>query len=930
MKRIEYIESKVKLVDGVADWLCGANGYAGLVEVLPSGSKSLAHVLVVVPTAQSGRRLRFALAKRAAAKGWGGLIPPVVAMASTLLNGDRPDVATEALEIATLAETLLDADLSEFPVLFPKTPEECGLRWALDMAESLLGIPQVLGEGAMFAHEVKCDAEKDRWENIAKLEKLFFAALKRKGFVSRLESRRASVDAGCCIEGVRRIVLPGLADMQPALIRYLENSSQEITVLVHGEESDSCRFDEWGRPTEHFAAPISPSDIFPAPTAVIEADDIAGFFREVKQEDALPALAVCDSEMYPELEGAFQNRFSEDELVLRNPTRENVAKSSLGRLLSSILALSESGDYTTFSAFLRSGDVARWLSDEMNEPSAKIATFIGALDGVQNAHLPRTVDETLAAIRSDLAAARRDSERDALTGLLNVCELVKSELGDAFAFLRKMFASVKLDERNPGDRELAAAAEKVRELRREVEVGAIPQRMRGMLFSKLLKRAAYMLEPLSPNILAANGWLEVPWCDEDELVIAGFNEGCVPESIVGHPFIPDSLRASLGLLTNEMRAKRDTFIFAEAVRCREAGCVRVHMHQIAGDKNVMKPSRILFGGIEDGDLPGLARRLYAVTKGHEGSPPKQLPDAWRLRLPIPPKERVERQTMSPTRLDQYLRCPFNFFLQETFGEASDDRAQELDAMTFGTLCHVVLDRFAKEGPKDSIDEHEIADWLEHEARILLGAYGTSLPAIIELQGESAIARLRNFASAQASRRKAGWRIIAAEQSLECRIKSSSTLLRGKVDRIDENENTGELAIIDYKTWEAPRDESTSLQLPIYRAMVQCSSRFSSRAADAKALYCILAKRAEDTLFDEARAFGSAGQSEAEDKVVAALDGIACGIFYPPSRDSDWSRDYAGLIWESPEQGIDPVWLEDQKARVQDQHADNTVLDKLFD
>ena len=916
MKRVECIDPNVKLVDGVADWLCGGNGCAGLVVDAPSGSKSLSHVLVVVPTAQSGRRLRFALAKRASEKGWGGILPPMVVMASSLLNGDSPDVASEAIEIATLAEVLLDADLSELPVLFPKPPEERGLRWALDMAESLLGIPQILGEGAIFAQEVKCDAEKDRWKDIAKLERLFLAALKRKGFVSRLESRRAAVDAGCRIEGIQRIVLPGLADIQPALVRYLENSAQEITVLVHGDEIDSSRFDEWGRAVEYFAVAMRPSDIFPAPTAVVEADDIAGFFRSVDPGDALPALAVCDSEMYPELEGAFQNRFSEDELVLRNPTRENVAKSSLGRLLTSILALSDSGDYTTFSAFLRSGDVARWLSNELKETPARIAAFIGALDSVQNAHLPRTVDETISAIRSNLAAARHDGEREALAGLQKACELVKSELGDAFSFLRKMFASVKLDERNPGDRELVAAADEVRELRREVEVGAVPQRMRGMLFSKLLKRAAYMLEPLAPNILAANGWLEVPWCDEDELVIAGFNEGCVPESIVGHPFIPDSLRASLGLSTNEMRAIRDSFIFAEAVRCRTPGCVRVHMHQIAGDKNVMKPSRILFGGIGDGDLPELARRLYAVTKGHEGSPPKRLPDAWRLRLPIPPKERVERKTISPTRLDQYLRCPFNFFLQETFGEMSDDRAQELDAMTFGTLCHEVLDRFAKEGPKDSVDAQEIADWLENEARILLGAYGASLPAIIELQGESAIARLRNFAPIQAERRKAGWRIVAAEQSMECRIKSSATLLRGKVDRIDENEHTGELAIIDYKTWEAPRDESTSLQLPIYRAMVQCSSRFSGRAAEANALYCILARRAEDTMFDEARAFGSAGQSEAEDKVVAALDAIARGVFYPPSKESDWARDYGGLIWESPGQGIDPVWLEDQKARVE--------------
>jgi ATP-dependent helicase/nuclease subunit B len=914
VKRTAYLRPSKKLADEVADWLCGGNGYEGRVKTTPSGAKSLAHVLVVVPTAQSSRRLRLALAKRASIAGWGGLLPPCVSMSSALLNGCGGNVASEAAEIAVLAEVLEKADLDNLPALFPRIPEERGMRWALDTAESLLGISHVLGEGAIFAREVECGAESERWRDIAKLEGLFFEALKAKGLVSRLASRRAAADAGCRMEGISEIVLPGLVDAQPALVKYLENSKQDVTVLVHADRSEAALFDGWGRPIGYFAAPVLPDDIHPAPTAVVEADDIAVFFRSVNLSDALPALAVCDQEMYPELEGAFQNKFRESELVLRNPSRESVARSALGRLLLAILSLSENGEYKTFSAFLRTGDVARWLARELEVPPAKIASFTGALDQVQNAHLPRTVDETLAAVRSGIDAARRDAEREALCGLLKMCELVKGELGDAFGFLRKIFAGVTLDERNPGDRELVAAAEQVRALKREVETEAVPVRSRAMLFSKLLKRAAFMLEPLAPNILSANGWLEVPWCDEDELVIAGFNEECVPESIVGHPFIPDSLRASLGLLSNEMRAMRDSFIFAEALRCRAEGRVRVHMHQIAGDKNVMKPSRILFGGISDGDLPELARRLYAVTKGNEGSPPKELPAAWRLRLPFPPDGRVERKTMSPTRLDQYLRCPFTFFMQETFGSPSDDDAQELDAMTFGTFCHTVLDRFAKNGPKDSADEKEIGDWLEQEARILLGAYGAGLPAIIELQGESTIARLRNFAPVQAARRRAGWRIVAAEQSLECRIKSSNTLLRGKVDRIDENEHTGELAIIDYKTWEAPREDVASLQLPVYRAMVQCSSVYSARAAEAKAMYCILAKRAEDTLFDEAHAFGSAGQSEAEDTVVELLERIAHGIFYPPSKDGDWERDFGGMIWESPEEGIDPAWIEDQKIR----------------
>jgi hypothetical protein len=81
------------------------------------------------------------------------------------------------------------------------------------------------------------------------------------------------------------------------------------------------------------------------------------------------------------------------------------------------------------------------------------------------------------------------------------------------------------------------------------------------------------------------------------------------------------------------------------------------------------------------------------------------------------------------------------------------------------------------------------------------------------------------------------------------------------------------------------------------------------------MYYILAKRAEDTVFDEAHACGPAGQSEAEDAVVALLDRIADGIFYPPSKNSDWERDFGGMIWESPEEGIDPAWIEDQKKRI---------------
>jgi hypothetical protein len=109
-----------------------------------------------------------------------------------------------------------------------------------------------------------------------------------------------------------------------------------------------------------------------------------------------------------------------------------------------------------------------------------------------------------------------------------------------------------------------------------------------------------------------------------------------------------------------------------------------------------------------------------------------------------------------------------------------------------------------------------------------------------------------------------------------------------------------------------------VQLPVYRAMVEASKAFDpDKARTAKAFYCILAERAEDVMFDEAHACHEGGQSEAEDRIVELLTGIAGGIFYPPKNAGGiwiWQNDYGSLIWGSPDEGVDLRWLEDQASR----------------
>ncbi len=938
-----YLDPRNKLVDGVVGWL------ADQMRQTACGAASLAHLLVVVPTAQAGRRLRFALAARFDH----GLVPPKVVMPSHLLvpeKADRPE-ADAVTELAVLAEVLRTAPADAYPVLFPRAAAARSFAEAVDMAQGLLRVWSILGENGLLMRDVavraadllrgdNLDFEVARWQELARLEEVYLTALAARNLRFKGESAAWAVASPPVFAGVEKVVLPSLLSPIAVLYRVLEGMSLPVSVLVHAAAADGGNFDVWGRvapDAREFLDDLGLADEQVAVFATMgfEAETVAQGFADVKASEALPALTLADDDLFPEMQGAFQAQG----LVLHNPARELVVTSSLGHLLGQLVALAAEARYDVFSAFIRQGDVQRWLSTVLELPPSALVKALSELDELKAQHLPETLDDV-----------RTFAEGD----LLRVVQFVRdrfqsaTELESIRHLLEEIFADRRLDETRPEDREFAAAAEAVKEMFDEFAACGLPAAEARVLFAKRLASATYSLEPDEGDVVQTDGWLEVPWLEEDELVVAGFQEGCVPESVVGHPFLPDSLRAGLGLLTNEMRAARDAFILKEAIACRPVAHVRISFHLLGADSSALKPSRLLLRTTDDVVLAARVKRFYADVTGTGETPARTLPSDWLLNLPIPPADQAVAN-LSPSSLDAYLRCPFTYYLKRQFGRSVDDAVEELDAARFGTLCHDALDAWAKGPLADSVDAAAIAaDLGQRVDSILVDWFGLSMPAIVALQADSAKRRLVAFADRQVGWRRAGWRIVATEEALQ--VVYGGTCIHGRCDRVDVNEQTGEWCVIDYKTWDAmdrasPFDATKaavafaksrglplatqidgkgkmkemawkSLQLPLYCAMLEASGepRFAkAHSAERRACYCILGKTAEETGFAEAIS-SAAWQSDAERLIRRLLADLRRGIFWPPSPDDLWMRDYAGLIFDDPQQSVNAAWLADQKDR----------------
>ncbi|MDD4933910.1 MAG: PD-(D/E)XK nuclease family protein, partial [Methylacidiphilaceae bacterium] len=424
------------------------------------------------------------------------------------------------------------------------------------------------------------------------------------------------------------------------------------------------------------------------------------------------------------------------------------------------------------------------------------------------------------------------------------------------------------------------------------------------------------------------GWLELLWDDAPHLVLAGFQEGSVPESVAHDFLLPSSFRERLGLRTNAQREARDAYLFeAIATQRSERGRIDVLAARFSREGEPLFPSRLLFRCAPDA-LPGRVRQVLKVRNSLLRHQPASTDS---FRLGIGPLRWEDEKRISVTALRDYLACPFFFFLRRARRwEAVERLPEELDAREFGALLHDVLADFGRADEMRECDRSEAIEAFLRDAlrRRLRQRFPEGIPPAVVLQSRAIQGRLAAFSLAQAKEVRQGWRTILVEEPFELRI--SGWKLEGRIDRIDRDCEGG-IRLIDFKSserawnpesahlvasgngqgpapalfvWEGRERRWSDLQLPLYAAAWR---RREAGCPDLRVAYFVLPKDREKAGVVEWQNWSRELETEAEGCAARILQAVEEGRFWPPESSAEWDREPWRFWFDGrPEEIVAPI------------------------
>ncbi|MEM7147588.1 MAG: hypothetical protein AAF591_20910, partial [Verrucomicrobiota bacterium] len=390
----EFLGWEGPLLERVAGWL--ARDWDG------GGVWDLSATMVVVPTRQSGRRLREYLAGYAAEGERGGVVvPPMVLTPDGVISklapgeGERGRVAGELESLLAWVRVLRRCEPGDFPLLFPVPPEEATFRWALATAREFRQLGKLLGEAGLLVGDARrvlgeSYEEAGRWEDLARLEGRYFKELERHGLVDREVALKRGIGEPVVPEGIERIVLAEVADPLPVLVRMLDGVGVPVSVLVYAPEDEREQFDEWGRPEagswghEDVRLPIGDEEMEVCGRPASQAARVVELVGSLESPEESLALGVLDSQLLPFLERGL----ADAGVSSYDPEGVSLGAQGFAHLMRSLLDFMRSEKFGDFLDLLRCPDFMGWVErrDEVGE--FRVERALGGFDDFMARHLP--------------------------------------------------------------------------------------------------------------------------------------------------------------------------------------------------------------------------------------------------------------------------------------------------------------------------------------------------------------------------------------------------------------------------------------------------------------------------------------------------------------------------------------------------------------
>jgi ATP-dependent helicase/nuclease subunit B len=882
---------------------------ARVAEVLLEGRSGtppdLGDTMVLVPTAGAGRAIRHALARQAK----GGVLSPKFQLPMEAVLPEGEGLASPGECVVAWAEVLRSTPRARYAAAVPQAVKLDVADDLLGAAARLAGVCDELAEAGLdlsspLLTEV-CANDSQRWEELAKIYRLYLEVLARAGRRDPNKARLKQMADPQLPSTLRRIVVAGLPDLPPVLGKYLAAAEQKgvsVEVLAWTPFCEDARLDPWGRPDPEWwsAHPVSVPDhcLIVSNDSAEEAVQLLDFAASHREEGfALIAAA-------PECAVALEAEIARRGAVPYLPEGRILARTEPAAMVLEWDAFMRSGRLRDLRPLLHRPAFLRFLAGQKSGLNSSDA--LEACDLLLAERFCETMDDAKSWHEAGPEPVKNSQRRrHAVIGkfISSVASLRQRKLSG-----REWLLAVgdgEADQQTAG--EWAAVADLLEEIELSTVLSAVPEDLRRAAWRREMKKRR-VFQAASEDAVEIPGWLEAPWLEAPVVCVAGCREGALPAGLFEDAFLPDGVRARLGLASQASRYARDAYLLSCLLASRGEAELRLGVSRFRPGGEPNRPSRLLLG-CTDEELPTRILRVFQPPATVRSMRSSSTP--WKLRLTSPPKVEAIRVT----GFKHYLECPLRFYLSQVLKlRPFDPEAREINPADFGTLVHRVLENYHLAGLSGTMEEEMIAGFFSEELdRLVAAAYGRHPAPVVRVQVESMRVRLRSLAALQAGECRRGWRILDAEYAVrsEQGHKIGSLALTGTMDRVEVHDELG-LRILDYKTFataktpeethfEAPRERVglpeasierlsakgklrprswSDLQLPLYRRLA--AEIWPEHAAQRIEVgYILLPADPEGTqitflaLDDEA-------QQSAEKCASAIASRVARGVYWPPA------------------------------------------------